>query len=120
MIRFLIAAFFVGPGLVHGIMFGLPYVPEARADLPFNPRHSWLIGDTRAFGFAFCALLVTAAFGIAGVGYLARAGWWEEATIAAPVLSLVPLAVYPSRWFIVGYPIIIALAVIAWRAQQTA
>lgn len=118
MVRLLIAALFVGHGLVHGIMFGLPYVPEARADLPINPSHSWLIGDTRALGFAF-AIVVSAAFAIAGVGYLARAGWWEEATIAAALLSLALLAVYPSRWFIVGYPISIALAVIAWRAQQT-
>lgn len=119
MVRFLIAAFFVGHGLVHGIMFGLPYVPEARADLPFNPSHSWLIGDTRAFGFAF-GLLVTAAFAIAGLGYLANAGWWEEATIAAAVASLALLAVYPSRWFIVGYPISIAPPAAAWRAQQPA
>jgi len=63
---------------------------------------------------------VTVAFAVAGVGYLARAGWWEEATIAAAVLSLALLAVYPSRWFVDGYPISIALAVVAWRAQQTA
>lgn len=119
MVRFLIAALFVGHGPVHGIMFRLLYVPEARADLPFNPSHSWLIGDTRAFGFAF-AIVVTVTFAIAGVGYLARAGWWEDATIAAAVLSLALLAVYPSRWFIVGYPISIALTLIAWRAQQTA
>lgn len=119
MVRLLIAAFFVGHGLVHGIMFGLPYLPEARADLPFNPSHSWLIGETRAFGFAF-ALLVTAAFAVAGLGYLASASWWEEATIAAAVASLALLAVYPSRWFILGYPISVALAVVAWRAQQAA
>jgi hypothetical protein len=36
MIRFLIAAFFVGHGLVHGIMFGLTYDSKAMADIPYN------------------------------------------------------------------------------------
>jgi hypothetical protein len=34
--RFLIAAFFVGHGLVHGIMFGLPFSAQPSADLPYN------------------------------------------------------------------------------------
>ena len=52
---------FVGHGLVHTIMFALPYSAKASADLPFNPSHLWLVGDTRSFAFAF-ALVVTLAF----------------------------------------------------------
>jgi hypothetical protein len=40
MVRFLIAAFFVGHGLAHGILFSLPFSPQASADLPYNPSHS--------------------------------------------------------------------------------
>lgn len=58
MIRILVAALFVGHGLVHGTMFALPYSAQAAADLPFNPSRSWLIGETRALGFVF-ALVVT-------------------------------------------------------------
>ncbi len=52
MIRLLIAAFLVGHGLVHGTMFSLPYSAQARAGLPFNPSHSWLLGTTRPVGLA--------------------------------------------------------------------
>jgi hypothetical protein len=39
---------------------------------------------------------------------LAQAAWWQEVTLVAAALSLALLAIYPSRWFIVGYPISIA------------
>ncbi|HEV8681438.1 MAG TPA: hypothetical protein VGS09_01495 [Actinomycetota bacterium] len=69
MVRFLIAALLVGHGLAHGIMFGLSFSPQASADLPYNPSHSWLIGETRSLGLAF-ALAVTLAFIVAGAAYL--------------------------------------------------
>jgi len=77
-------------------MFGLPLIPEVKKDMaPFNPSHSWLLGERPSLAFAF-ALAVTAAFTLAGVTYVARAS---------------------SRYFIVGFPISIALAVWAWQAQ---
>lgn len=82
MIRFLIAALFVGHGLVHGIMFSLPFSTQASADLPYNPSHSWLIGDTRSFGLGF-ALVVTVAFIVAGAAYFWHAGWWPAITLVA-------------------------------------
>lgn len=117
--RFLIAAFFVGHGLVHGIMFGLPFSAQASADLPYNPSHSWLIGDTRSLGFGI-ALVVTVAFVVAAAAYVAGASWWPGATMAAAALSLVLLALYFTRWWTVGILISVALAAAAWRVQQPA
>lgn len=114
MIRILVAALFVGHGLVHGIMFALPYSAQAAADLPFNPSRSWLIGETRAFGLVF-ALVVTLGFIVAGAGYLWRASWWPHLTIVAAFLSLVMLVLYFSKWWIAGYAISVALAIFAWR-----
>jgi hypothetical protein len=119
MIRLLLAAFFVGHGLVHGIMFALPYSAQAAADLPFNPSHSWLIGDTRAFAFVV-ALAVTVAFVLAGAGYVGHAGWWPLATIAAAGLSLLLLALYLSKWWTVGLVISVVLAIAAWRVWTAA
>ena len=119
MIRLLIAAFLVGHGLVHGIMFSLPYSTQAAADLPFNPSHSWLLGTTRSFAFVV-ALVVTVAFAIAAAGYVAAGGWWPVATIGAAGLSLVLLALYLSKWWAVGLLLSIALAIAAWRVQTTA
>ena len=119
MIRLLIAAFLVGHGLVHGIMFSLPYSTQAAADLPFNPSHSWLLGDTRSFAFVV-ALVVTVAFAVAGAGYVAGSSWWPVATIAAAGLSLLMLALYLSKWWTVGLLISVALVIAAWRVQTTA
>ena len=117
MIRLLIAAFFVGHGLVHGIMFSLPFSAQASADLPYNPSHSWLLGDRRSVGLGF-ALTVTLAFVVAGGAYLANAGRWPAATIAASALSLALLLIYFTKWWSVGIVISVALAVAAWRAQH--
>jgi hypothetical protein len=62
-------------------MFALPYSPQASADMPFNPSHSWLIGDTRAFGLVLA--LGTLAFVVAGAAYLWRASWWPQVTLVA-------------------------------------
>ena len=50
MIRLLIAIFSICHGLVHGIMFALPYSAQARADMTFNPSDSWLIGGHGRLG----------------------------------------------------------------------
>lgn len=115
MTRLLITLLFVGHGLVHGIMFALPYSAKAIEDLPFNPSRSWLFGETKTLAFA-SALVVTLAFTVAGAGYLWRAGWWPELTIVAVVLSLALLSTYFSKWWIAGYAINIAFAVAAWQA----
>jgi hypothetical protein len=117
MMRFLVAVLFVGHGLVHGIMFSLPFSAQASAELPFIPSHSWLVGDRRSFGFGF-ALAVALAFGVAGGAYLAQAGWWPTATIVASALSFALLLVYFTKWWIVGIAISVALAVAAWRTQR--
>jgi hypothetical protein len=100
-------------------MFSLPFSAQASADLPFNPSHSWLVGDRRSVGLGF-ALAVTLAFVVAGGAYLANAGWWPAATIVASALSLALLLIYFTRWWSVGIAISIALAVPAWWAQRTA
>jgi hypothetical protein len=117
LLRLVITAFFVGHGLVHAIMFGLSYSPKAISDMGFNPAHSWLIGETRAFGFAF-SLVVSLAFIVAGCAYLGRADWWPQLTIAAAVLSLLLLLLYFSKWWLVGYPISIAFAIAAWQSLE--
>jgi len=113
-LRFLIVALFVGHGLVHGIMFGLTYSPQAVAELPFNPSRSWLFGEARTFGFA-SALVVTVAFIVAGAGYGWRAGWWPQLTIVAAALSTALLLAYFSKWWTIGLLINIGLVALALR-----
>jgi hypothetical protein len=117
MIRLLIAAFLVGHGLVHGIMFGLPYGAQASAGLPYNPSRSWLLGTARSVGLAV-ALAVTLGFVVVGAAYLGRVSWWPAATLVAAALSVGLLALYFTRWWSVGMLISVAVAVVTWRVQQ--
>lgn len=115
--RLLLAIVLVLHGAVHGIVFGLPLIPAVKADMsPFDPGDSWLVGERPAFAFAF-ALAVTAAFAVAALSYLARAGWWPGAAVAASALSLLLLGLFASRYFVVGVPISLAFLVWAWRAD---
>lgn len=92
-------------------MFGLPLIPKAKADMaPFNPSRSWLLGERPTFAFTL-ASAVTAGYVVAGAGYLANSGWWPAAMITASALSLVTLTLFASKYFIVGFPISIAIAV---------
>jgi hypothetical protein len=119
MIRLLIAAFLIGHGLVHGIMFSLPYNAQASADLPYNLSHSWLLGTTRSLGLAV-ALAVTLAFVVVGAAFLGHVNWWPAATLVAAALSVGLLVLYFTRWWSVGIVISAAVAVVAWRVQQAA
>lgn len=96
-------------------MFGLPYSAKARADLPFDPSHSWLLGERQRFAFVF-AIVVTLAFIAASAAILWGPSVWPEVAIVASVLSLVLLVVFASRWWAAGYLISsVALAIAAWK-----
>ena len=113
--RQLAALFLAGHGWVHGVMWALPYSAEARADLPMDPAHSWLIGDARAFGLAF-GIATAVAFMVAAGAVLMDAGWWPWAVIVASVLSVVLMALFFSPWWGIGFAIDAVLLVVAWRA----
>ena len=122
MIHVLVAVLVVLHGAVHLIMFGLPLIPRAKADLAANgvrPSHSWLLGETPRLAFGL-ALAVTLAFLVAAGAYVWRASWWPGAMLAAAGGSLVLLMLHASKYWVVGYPISIALAVAAWQAMRTA
>jgi nicotinamide riboside transporter PnuC len=113
--RILSAAFLVGHGLVHGVMWALPYSEEALADLPMDPGHSWILGDARAVGLGL-ALATTIVFVTATVAMLADAPWWPPFTIAAAGLSAVLLTLFFSTWWLIGFAIDIAVVVVAARS----
>lgn len=113
--RLLLALFVFLHGAVHGIMFGLPLIPQVKAEMePFNPSDSWLLGERPTLAFAL-ALAVSGTFAAAAISYLARAGWWPTLMIGAAAVSLLLLTLFANRYFIIGFPISIALAIWAWR-----
>lgn len=112
--RLLAALFLAAHGLVHGIMWALSFSEEARADLPMDPSHSWLVGGVRSAALAF-AVVVTLAFIVASAAVLAGARWWPWAAIVASALSALLLAVFFSSWWTIGFAIDAAVVVFAGR-----
>lgn len=113
--RVLIALFLAGHGIVHGVMWALPYSAEARADLPMDPAHSWLLGDLRGPALAL-ALTAATAFVVTAAAYLTAAGWWPAAAVAAVAVSAVLLGLFFSPWWMAGIAIDAAVLVAALRA----
>lgn len=112
--RLLFAALLFGHGWAQGVVWALPYSTEALSDLPMNPAHSWLFGDSRELGLGL-ALAAALAFMVAAVAFLAGAGWWPQATLAAAALSTLLLTVFFSPWWVLGYLINALAAYVAWR-----
>lgn len=116
--RILIGILILLHGLVYAIMFALPLSAKVKADIaPFDPGHSWLLGERPKPAFLF-ALVVTVMFSVVASGYLAQAGWWPLLMIVTCVASLVLLGLFASRYFVVGYLISVGLA--AWAIWELA
>ena len=113
--RVLAFAFLVGHGLVHGVMWALPYSEQALADLPMDPGHSWVFGDARAVGLGL-ALATTLVFVVAAFAMLAGAPWWPPFAIASAGLSMALLTLFFSPWWLVGFAIDIAVIAVAARS----
>lgn len=113
--RLLLGAFLFGHGAVHAVMWTLPFT-DAVADMPFDPGHSWLLGDQHGLGAAGAAL-ATLLYVATGIGYLVEATWWPATMIAGSVVSLALMGLFMASWWLVGIVISVALIVVAARAQ---
>lgn len=113
--RVLFITFLFGHAGVHAVMWTLPFT-DATADMPFDPAHSWLLGDSRTVAVAVAGL-ATVAFAVAAVAYGLQVSWWPPVMLAAAAVSLLLMAVWFSPWWTVGIGLSAALAVYAWQAQ---
>ena len=94
MLRVIVGVFFVLHGLVHMLYFG-----QSARYFELRPGMVWPDGAwafSRLFGnettktLASVALVLAAlGFVVAGVGVIARQGWWRLVTVVAAVLSTV-------------------------------
>lgn len=113
--RILFAVFLLGHAGVHAVMWTLPFT-DAAVELPFDPGHSWLLGDHRVIA-AGLAAVTAVAFIVAGGAYLGYAAWWPAALIGASVTSLLLMGVYFTPWWLVGIALSGALALYAIQAS---
>jgi hypothetical protein len=110
MIRILLGLFVVAHGLITFGMWAAPVTEQA----PFNPNHSWLLGDTRPLALAL-AVLAAIAFVVTGGGFLTNQDWWGAAAVAAGAVAVVLMALYFNPWLSAG---ILISAVILYAGVQ--
>lgn len=82
---------------------------------PFDPRRSWLIGETRAVSVAL-AVLAGALLMLAGAGYLTQQDWAAYTAIGGSLLSLVLIVLVFNPWLLLGLAIDVAVIALAVRA----
>jgi hypothetical protein len=111
MVEVILGVFFITHGLVTAVIWAAP----GGKDAPFDPAHSWLIGDTRTL-----ALLIGAVVGLAlvatGAGMIADAAWWPALAVVAGFAGIVLMTVWFDPWLILGLGINLAVLVVGLRA----
>jgi hypothetical protein len=110
MIRALLGLFVIAHGLITFGIWAAPVTEQA----PFNPNHSWLLGDTRTLALAL-AVLAAIAFVVTGGGFLAQQDWWAAAAVAAGAVAVVLMALYFNPWLSAG--ILISATILYAGAQ---
>jgi hypothetical protein len=110
MLRVLLGLFIVAHGLVTFTIWAAPAADTA----PFNPSHSWLLGDARTLALTL-AVVAAVAFVATGGGYLAQQDWWAAAAVAAGAVAVALMALYFNPWLSAG---ILISAVILYAGVQ--
>ena len=110
MLRVLVGLFVVAHGLVTFGIWAAPATDKA----PFNPSHSWLLGDARTLAVALAAVAAVA-FLVTGGGFLAQQGWWAAAAVAAGAVAVLLMGLYFNPWLSAG--ILISAAILYAGAQ---
>ncbi len=115
--RLLVAAFLLGHAAVHAVMWTLPFT-SAASDMPFDPGHSWVWGESRLVALVLAGL-ATVAFAVTSVGHAVNAGWWPTVMVVAAVVSLVLMVLYLSLYWSVRIVLSAGLLVYALQASPT-
>jgi hypothetical protein len=119
MLRLLLIGFLIAHGLVHVALWAPKYDPETA---PFDPSHSWLLGDQRSLArvlaFVAAALLV-----VAGVGLAVHGEWWRQTAVIGMSVSSALLLLYFNAWYLfilaVNTALIVGIAFMDWPSKST-
>ena len=98
--------FLIAHGLVH---LGV-WLPPAMPDAPFDPHHSWLLGEAGALTRILA--VVAAGLLIAG-GVLALGGGGAALAAAAAAVSLLLIAITFNAWLIAAVAIDVTIIAVA-------
>ena len=102
----LLGVFLIAHGLVHLAIWLMPLQPDA----PFDPRHSWLLGQIEVPA-RLLAAIAGAAFCLAGVLGIADAEPAAPTALAASAVSLILIALTFNPWLLLAIAIDVAIAI---------
>jgi hypothetical protein len=115
--RFVFIAFLIAHGAIHAAIWATP----PKADAPFDPSTSWLLGSHRASSIAV-ALIATALLVAGGAGLWMHAEWWRSVATAGLGVSFGLMAVWFNPWFsfieVVNAALLVGLAFLAWPSAD--
>jgi hypothetical protein len=111
--RVLFIAFLIAHGGVHLAIWLSP----VKADAPFNPSHSWLVGDQRGLAVTL-AVVAASLLVVSGIGLWMGGSWWRALAVAGLVASFLLMGLFYHPWFIpiqvINAGLIIALLWLDW------
>lgn len=118
MTRFLLAAFLVGHGFIHGAMWTIP--PDPNKPAPFDPKHSWALTaahvaqhPTRTLA-SFLAWTTAVVFGASGVALLTDSTLWVPLAATGAAVGLLLKGLFFNTWLLIGVGIDVA---VLWAAS---
>jgi hypothetical protein len=100
MLRVLMGLFVIAHGLVTFAIWTAPVTETA----PFNPSHSWVLGDIRTLAIILAAVTAIG-FVATGGGYLAQQDWWAGAAVASGAVAVILMALFFNPWLLAGVAI---------------
>jgi hypothetical protein len=117
--RFVFPAFLVAHGLVHVAVWAMPKPAEGK-EPPFDPAHSWLLGNARTLVISL-AVASAALFVVAALGLFGHADWWRTVAVVASGVSIVLMTLFFNPWLVAGWGLnaglIAGIVWFAWPSQ---
>jgi len=93
--RFLFIAFLLAHGGIHLAM----WIPQPKAEAPFDAGRSWLLGNQRPLALVL-AVATAVILVAAGIGLSTHADWWRAAAVAGLAGSLGLMILFFHTWFL--------------------
>ncbi len=98
--------------IAHAVITGVVWTAPLLPDAPFNPSHSWLLGDSRPVAGP-AGLILALALAATGIGLLLNQPWWAPLGLATGAAAAVFVLVYFNPWLSLAIAINAAIAIAA-------
>jgi len=105
--------------IAHAVITGVVWTAPLLPDAPFNPGHSWLLGDSRPIAAA-TSLILALALAATGIGLLLNQPWWAPLGLATGAAAATFILVYFNPWLSLAIAINAAIAIAATSSLSAA